>query len=347
MKQLMWLRVHMTKHRLVWRDIQDAAFSVALFFPSVTAMAGKKKTKTVCFTASDKAARLIDNFAKARQKPYTRTFLSNKTIGDDLWEISRKRWDTRQPQRYSGDRYPADWDLLTRPMIALLFKTGIIRPGSYPYPEGQVFAGPSFPEDLKSEPNLYIDYRTVKEDWAKTPKDITDPRSVDTLGYARDFAKQHATARFALLRVWTHSLFQPLMLGTYHNERNHDHLHQLTLASDEIGLENRDWLSFQDGADRSWEWNFVPKDMGGSEWSIQKAVDLRLEPFRRQFNKKAVVKRDMILVMEESEEALQWLTTGVVFAVQTNPWRLEIDFWKSFVNVNLSFLEGLDSAWIS
>jgi hypothetical protein len=36
----------------------------------------------------------------------------------------------------------------------------------------------------------------------------------------------------------------------------------------------------------------------------------------------------------------------VTWAVQTRPWRLEIDLWRSFVNVDVEFLEGLDRRWL-
>lgn len=111
--------------------------------------------------------------------------------------------------------------------------------------------------------------------------------------------------------------------------------------------------------------------MPGSEWSIQKSVEDRLwgapppqpqmiagpqrrmlgqprlgEPrFLRLFKNKMEVKRDMVLIMGENEEDLQRLTTAATFTLQTNPWRLEIDFCKSFVNVDLRFLEDLDGKW--
>ena len=86
--------------------------------------------------------------------------------------------------------------------------------------------------------------------------------------------------------------------------------------------------------------------MAGSEWSIQKAVELRVDPFKKQFGKQVIVKRDMLLVMCKNEEELKRYAVAVTFAVQTNPWRLDIDLWKSFVNVDLAFLEGLDKAWL-
>lgn len=56
-------------------------------------------------------------------------------------------------------------------------------------------------------------------------------------------------------------------------------------------------------------------------------------------------KKDLILVMAQGEDELKKIATAVTYAVQTKPWRLEIDLWKSFVNVDLPFLEGLNEAW--
>jgi hypothetical protein len=33
---------------------------------------------------------------------------------------------------------------------------------------------------------------------------------------------------------------------------------------------------------------------------------------------------------------------AVMFALQTKPWFRQVDLWKSFVNVDLELLEGLD-----
>lgn len=72
-------------------------------------------------------------------------------------------------------------------------------------------------EPGRGQPNLYIDYRGVKDDWPSPYTDmhpgIIDPYSVDILQTARAFAAGKASPRFALLRVWTHSHFLPLMLG--------------------------------------------------------------------------------------------------------------------------------------
>lgn len=52
---------------------------------------------------------------------------------------------------------------------------------------------------------------------------------------------------------------------------------------------------------------------------------------------------DLVLVKGVDEADLMKRCTAVTFALQTKPWLREVDLWKSFVNVDLKFLEGLDS----
>ena len=83
-----------------------------------------------------------------------------------------------------------------------------------------------------------------------------------------------------------------------------------------------------------------------SEWSIHQAARLRLQEYAPLCAKNVVQKRDLFLIMGRDEEELRKLATGVTFALQTRPWRLEVDLWRSFVNVDLGFLEGLDDRWL-
>lgn len=86
--------------------------------------------------------------------------------------------------------------------------------------------------------------------------------------------------------------------------------------------------------------------MPGSEWNVHRQACLRVEPFRKVLGEKVVVRRDAFLVMGRDEEELLVLAAAVVFAVQTEPWRLEVDLWRSFVNVGVEVLEGLDAGWL-
>jgi hypothetical protein len=141
---------------------------------------------------------------------------------------------------------------------------------------------------------------------------------------ARKFASQNPTARFALLRVWSAPHFYPLM----------------------VGMHMRQFTSFLDPSGRSWEWRFVPKDMPGSEISAHTTTTKRLEWIKSHVKDKVMSRGDLILVMGQDEFELLRLSTLVTFAMQTKPWLREIDLWKSFINVELDVLEGLDPFWL-
>ena len=182
-------------------------------------------------------------------------------------------------------------------------------------------AEPSRPTDL------YIDFRG-QVDIIKIPREIQDPRLVTRemlLDKARAFTNTHGPrTRFALLRLWSAPHFYPLM----------------------IGWDKRQTVTFYDGVGRAWEWKFIPKDMPCSEWSIHNQARLRIMPYAAAFGEQVIAKREMYLVMGKDEADLKKVAAGVTWAVQTEPWRLEVDFWKSFVNVDLGFLEGLDDKWL-
>ena len=75
----------------------------------------------------------------------------------------------------------------------------------------------------------------------------------------------------------------------------------------------------------------------------------RLERFRaggQLPRDKVVVNRDIILISGDNQEDLEKWMLGTVFGIQGNPWRLEIDCWRSFIDVELGFLEGLDKEWL-
>lgn len=80
---------------------------------------------------------------------------------------------------------------------------------------------------------------------------------------------------------------------------------------------------------------------------MQHSMDLRLKRVMKKgkLRGRAETKRDMVLVMGVDERDLRRHATAPVFALQDNPWRFEVDFGKSFGNVDWPFLEGLDAMW--
>ncbi|KAK3716958.1 hypothetical protein LTR37_006013 [Vermiconidia calcicola] len=305
LSSLVWLQVHLREHRLVYDDVLKAFAMTSIFF--TTDLSGRELSEALAETR----AQLADNAAlSGRLKPAT------LAVSKDFWKEVDEFYKAR---KQDGAGYSRDWDMVVRPLVAHWFKSGVIAPAHLPYPPGTAV--------VKTEPGnksaVYSDYRSYRDGWPNQMRysKLTDPNSINILRFARQWHQQdRPESRYALLRIWSHSHFYPLMLG----------------------WDNRAMSSFSDTAGRSWEWRFVSKDMPGSEWSIQKGVKIRVERFKKQFRKQVVVKRDMLLVMGKDEEDLKRLVLGVTFAVQTSPWRTEVDLWKSFVNVNLDFLEGLD-----
>lgn len=65
-----------------------------------------------------------------------------------------------------------------------------------------------------------------------------------------------------------------------------------------------------------------------------------------ELDDKTLRRGDLILVMGGDEKDLLKWCTAVTSAMQTKPWLREVDLWKSFINVDLAFLESLDSHWL-
>ena len=156
------------------------------------------------------------------------------------------------------------------------------------------------------------------------PSFVSPDQWPQLLPKAQAFAQTHENPRFALLRLWSAAHYYPLM----------------------VGLPNRPLTSFLDSVGRSWEWKFVPKDMPGSEFSIHRTTGVRLELLQQQFEGRVVHRGDLILVMGKDADDLLKYCTAVTFAMQTKPWLREVDLWKSFINVDISFLQELDSFFL-
>lgn len=308
-RDLHFLGVHPHKHRRTAPDMLQARAMMTLFFPS-------------SFYDSElgilhKDSLIVKQSERANHLPNRRTHASNKFIDKQIFE----EWDAHWNRSRYGDDYPLEWDVATRPIIARLYKTGVIQNSYASRSPGRAMAAKEPGRDGR---DFYIDLR-VLTDSMKMKSFLEVPPSLDHfLGAARTFATQHQHARFALLRLWSAPHFYPLM----------------------VGLENRVNTEFTDGLGRAWEFCFVPKDMPGSEYGIHHAARLRIRPFEHLFGDRVLVKRDLFLVMGEDEGDLQKFAVAATFAIQTDPWRLEVDLWRSFVNVDIGFLEGLKREWL-
>jgi len=154
----------------------------------------------------------------------------------------------------------------------------------------------------------------------------------DLLDEARKMKKDYSmiagcVPRFSVLRIWSNPYFSPLM----------------------IGYNLRDSTQFIDTAGRPWEWLFIPKDMPESEWSFYNTLNIRLNHIFEHLpslKKQVTFRGDIIQVAGKDEMDLFRASTIVTFALQTKPWMREVDLWRSFINVDLAFLEGLHRSWL-
>ena len=308
-RDLHFLGVHPARHRRMVPDMLQARGMMALFFPS-------------SFFESElgilhKDSLIVNQSERAKTTRNRRTHASNKWVDKELFE----EWDAHWKQSRGFNDYPLEWDIVNRPIIAKLYKTGVIQNAYTSRTPGRAMAAKEPGRDSR---DFYIDLRVLTNAMKMKPFLELPPSLDDFLTTARNFAKRHENARFALLRLWSAPHFYPLM----------------------VGLENRGSTEFTDGLGRAWEFCFVPKDMPGSEYSIHHAARLRFIPFKHVLKEKVLVKKDLFLVMGEDEEDLHKYAVATTFAIQTDPWRLEVDLWRSFVNVDLGFLEGLRTEWV-
>ncbi|PGH07906.1 hypothetical protein AJ79_06113 [Helicocarpus griseus UAMH5409] len=318
-KILVFLDYHPGTHSRVRGDARRAYLMTSLFFPVGNAFFemvedGSEIKKSLLFDPAQRSKILPDR--RGHETPTSR----GKEFFKELDEIAEQ---CQMDKTYLVDALPSEWDDALRPKIAHLFKEGIIclcyePPGIIP---GQAFAGRQKDRPL----DLFIDYRATLDE-IRMPSNREDPTKI-SISFLRNkvqtYAASRPKARFSFLRVWSGSHFYPLM----------------------IGGDNRFWLSFTDEIGRSWSWRFIPKDMPFSEFSMHDNLQQRLAPFMKVLRNKIVIKRDMVLVFAEDEEQLLLLTAAVSFAIQTRPWRLEVDYWKSFINVDAEFLNGLRDEW--
>ncbi len=204
-------------------------------------------------------------------------------------------------------------------MECIVYKEGILRNSYIPLVAGKAFAHKEPGRAL----DFFIDFREIINEVRLNPGMQEPPRSAFLVSSACTFARQNPSARFALLRLWSAPHFYPLI----------------------IGPENRERMTFYDSSCRAWEWKFIPKDMPYSEWSMHQQSRMRIHQFRKAFSGKVVVMRDVFLVMGTDEADLLTVAAATTFAIQTDPWRLEVDLWRSFVNVDIGFLENLQDRW--
>lgn len=208
-----------------------------------------------------------------------------------------------------------------------MYRAGIIAP-AYFQSDRQIVPGLATANTEPHRPgklDLFINYEDKYNNCPQEfPPTFIDPDKFPVLLHlAQSFAKTNNAARFAFLRLWSAPHFYPLM----------------------VGPQSRLGTSFLDSTGRSWQWKFLPKDMAGSEYSSHLTTGRRLDLLQKQFGKRVVNRGDSIIVMANDSEELLRTCIAVTFAMQTKPWLREVDLWKSFIDVDLEFLEQLDAHW--
>lgn len=318
-------------HPFIAQDIVKAFVLMAIFFPNLKVCL----PVTDCFE-SEKGkeysnSALLNPGERAKTIPDVRTRTSFKLRPKKFWKEWNDMFQPGQTQdQFYVHAYPVDRNAALRSIIAKLYLAGIVAPA---YLDNLPIAVPGFAV-ANTEPHrpdkldLFIDYA---DRYDAVRYRLTLPAPVppgdwpDLLPAAQAFAAKNAGARFAILRVWSAPHFYPTVLGK-DSERA---------------------VSFLDSAKRSWVWRFMPKDMPDSEVCMYSRIKMRLESLKQlQVGKRVIHRCEVILVMGADELDLLKYATAVTFAIQTKPWRSEIDPWKSFVNVDLGFLEGLDPYWL-
>ncbi|UZP45173.1 hypothetical protein NXS19_012985 [Fusarium pseudograminearum] len=314
-------------HSFIVQDLVEAFAMMAMLFPGleVTKLVTMFVNSSQCEEFRNSGVFDVEDRNKVRPDRRTRTSYKFREKG--FW----KEWNEFCNEKTSvfwADRYPMEWSLTVRPILAHLYKAGVIAPANVqPHPEvvkGIVTAQtePHRPGKL----DLFINFEDQYGNFSQTfPSSFVPPSQwPEIVPRAQSFAKSHPSARFALLRTWSSPHYYPFM----------------------VSPASRHMTSFVDSFNRSWECKFVPKDMPGSEYSAHHTIGKRLDLLKHKFGRRVMNRGDLVLVMGEDEDDLFKYCTAVTLAIQTKPWLREIDLWKSFINVDVDFIERMEEHWL-
>ncbi|KAF5019520.1 hypothetical protein F66182_8462 [Fusarium sp. NRRL 66182] len=315
-------------HSFIVHDLVQAFAAMAMFFPECEV--AKLVTQFLSSKQCDEFRKsvLFDPKERSKTRPDRRTRTSYKFRDKKFWKEWEAFYKDPKRSRYYADVYPLEWSRVVRPIIAHLYRAGVVAP-AYIQNHPQVIAGMVTAKEEPHRPgklDMFINYQDQYGSFPMSfpPSFLHPDKWPQVLPHAQDYAAKHDNARFALLRLWSAPHYYSLM----------------------VGLNNRQGTSFLDSCGRSWEWKFVPKDMPGSEWSAHHTTERRLQILEGQFKGHVMNRGDLILVMGEEADELLKYCTAVMFAIQTKPWLREVDLWKSFINVDLDFILDLDPVWL-
>ena len=152
---LIFLNYHPQKHRTTLSEIQSARAMVLLFFDNADFLSSE-------LGKAHKNSLLLDQSARARLGlANTRTYRSNATISSAIWS----ECDADEKDSTRNREFRTSSDLAIRPIIAKLYKAGVIGRAHVPYKyvPGQAIAAKEPNRDF----DLYFDFRSTLEESTK------------------------------------------------------------------------------------------------------------------------------------------------------------------------------------
>ncbi|KAL8383671.1 hypothetical protein RB595_010733 [Gaeumannomyces hyphopodioides] len=314
-------------HRYIAQDITQAFVTMALFFPELPVSRISRGYLDSPAGAELKSSQLFDPAARAATLPDRRTARTSYEKPPGFWEPLTALEENKSD--YFEKLVPMKWSVALRPIIAQLYKSGVIALEHKLCPDiirvcSRIMAAeePHRPGKL----DMFVKFEGQSD--RPLPPSLAERRGwPELLPLAQAFANKDSDkkhARFAVLRIWSAPHFWPYMLQP----------------------SRQDELLFHDLTDRQrvWKWRFAPKDMPASEWGIYNVLDACMLAIRDRllhgdgpekaafFNSHVAHRGDVFLVMGKDQEELLRLTTLVTFTLQGKPWLREMDVWKSFIN---------------
>ncbi|KAG8526628.1 uncharacterized protein KY384_008829 [Bacidia gigantensis] len=165
---LRFVNVHPERHRRMCADMVDARALITPFFPHKP---NGPKTQPFTFTSQ-----LLDQAARAQQTPAASRSTSSMKDRPKSFFSELDALDLPEQKAFTNvwDEFPRSWDNATRPILARLFKAGIISPCAANHVPGQVFSAHD-PKTPNAPLDLFVDYRANADGSLIFPPSFKDP----------------------------------------------------------------------------------------------------------------------------------------------------------------------------
>ncbi|KAK0616875.1 hypothetical protein B0T14DRAFT_589176 [Immersiella caudata] len=360
------------------QDITQAFVTMALFFLDLPVASVVQDYLKTTEGSEFKNSPIFDAVGRSKLRPARRTRTSNLFRPPTFWP---KLEEIKRSRRPIFEIYPMDWAVLTRAtiekriftspkhrvsqvLIPPVYRGGALSPAPFS-PDDSICTGltAAITEPGHSSPDMWIKYDGEGDYRAKFPPGYIDYTEwPDLLTQARPFAAANPTARFALLKLcrlatafidpvgrsWTWKFLPKDMPPSEWSIHNTVRLCLGTLRQSMLGggpapseepkpskIKHKTWRDLQRVRDKK-KWDNGERFKANEKWDYGHC----------ELDERVFHRGDLVLVMgKDQEDLLRWCT-AVTFALQTKPWFREVDLWKSFVNVDLEFVEGLDEFWL-